>query len=57
MPAVILCHADIYGDELKIDFPRSAVIYLRHNASTPDNYLIRLNTPGGEISWQAWAGG
>lgn len=50
--AIALEDADIYGDELKIDFPRSAVIYLRHNSSTPDNYLISLNTPGGEISWQ-----
>ena len=43
--------ASVNENELRISYPRSAIVYLRHNSLTPDNYRIVLDTPGGEISW------
>ncbi len=43
--------ASVNENELRISYPRSAIVYLRHNSSTPENYRIVLDTPGGEISW------
>ena len=37
--------------ELTVNFPNSAVLYLRHNKNTPDVYKITINTPGGKISY------
>ena len=35
-----------------MEFPHSAVLYLRHNSRTPDAMTVRIKTPGGEISYQ-----
>ena len=37
---------------LTVEFPHSAVLYLRHNNRTPDAMTVRIKTPGGEISYQ-----
>ena len=37
---------------LTVEFPHSAVLYLRHNSRTPDAMTVRIKTPGGEISYQ-----
>ena len=37
---------------LTVEFPHSAVLYLRHNSRTPDAMAVRIKTPGGEISYQ-----
>ena len=37
---------------LIVEFPHSAVLYLRHNSRTPDAMTVRIKTPGGEISYQ-----
>ncbi len=36
---------------LVVRFPSSAVLYLRHRKTTPDRLTIRLETPGGNISY------
>jgi len=43
--------AYIIKDRIKISYPRSALIYLRHNSETPDYMKVCLDTPGGEVSW------
>ena len=35
-----------------MEFPHSAVLYLRYNSRTPDAMTVRIKTPGGEISYQ-----
>ncbi|MCM1303865.1 MAG: hypothetical protein NC305_09665 [Lachnospiraceae bacterium] len=36
---------------LHVNFPRSAVLYLRHNKNTPDVLAICIHTPGGSVSY------
>ena len=36
---------------LEVNFPHSAVLYLRHTRNTPDELTIKVNTPGGSISY------
>lgn len=36
---------------LDVNFPRSAVLYLRHNKNTPDILTICIHTPGGSVSY------
>lgn len=36
---------------LKVYFPQSAILYLRHNSDTPDVMQISINTPGGSVSY------
>lgn len=35
-----------------VRFPESAVLYLRHTKNTPDKLTIRLETPGGNVSYE-----
>ncbi len=44
-------HAEVTSSSIRIAYPRSALIYLRTNANTPDEMMIQLDTPGGEIAW------
>ncbi len=37
---------------LILEYPHSAVLYLRHNNDTPDNMTVIIKTPGGEISYK-----
>lgn len=41
----------ITGNVLEVNFPRSAILYLRHNANTPDAMVIKINTPGGTVMY------
>jgi len=36
---------------LRVNFPQSAVLYLRYNENTPDVLRIYINTPGGSVSY------
>lgn len=36
---------------LNVNFPQSAVLYLRHNKNTPDTLTICIHTPGGSVSY------
>ena len=49
--AIAFEDSEIDGNTLNISYPRSALIYLRHNSSTPNVMKINLNTPGGSVSW------
>ena len=37
---------------LEIDFPDSAVLFLRHNKNTPDSMEVQINTKGGSVSYK-----
>jgi hypothetical protein len=36
---------------LNVNFPKSAVLYLRHDRNTPDVLAIHIHTPGGNVSY------
>ncbi len=36
---------------LTVNFPESAVMYLRHNSRTPDEMQIRIRTRGGDVAY------
>ena len=36
---------------LIVRFPQSAILYLRHTKNTPDSLTIRIETPGGHLSY------
>ncbi|MCI9079661.1 MAG: hypothetical protein HFH68_12210 [Lachnospiraceae bacterium] len=38
--------------KLVLEYPHSAILYLRHNSNTPDNMEITIKTPGGEVSYK-----
>lgn len=38
-------------DSLTLNFPHSAILYLRHTSGTPSQFTITINTPGGQISY------
>lgn len=37
---------------LNVNFPQSAVLYLRHNENTPDVLTLSIHTPGGDASYK-----
>lgn len=37
------------GDQLVVDFPRTAVLFLRHTRNTPDEMKIKIQTTGGSV--------
>ena len=39
------------GSVLTVTFPHSAVLFLRHRATTPDRMRIRMATPGGTVEY------
>ena len=39
------------GNHLIVTFPRSAVLQLRSNRETPDEFVIEIVTPGGSVSY------
>ncbi|MDY5021107.1 MAG: hypothetical protein SPE99_01765 [Blautia sp.] len=49
---IALDAGEIVKGILTVEFPHSAVLYLRHNTRTPDAMTVRIKTPGGEISYQ-----
>lgn len=48
---IALDGGEIRGNVLHVAFPHSAVLYLRHNASTPDKLKIHMDTPGGSLGY------
>ncbi len=44
--------AAVEGNRLVVDFPRSAVIFLRHTKNTPDEMETMIRTPGGNVSYK-----
>ena len=49
---IALDAGEVVQGALIVEFPHSAVLYLRHNSRTPDAMTVRIKTPGGEISYQ-----
>ena len=45
---IALEHAVKKDDTYEIDFPDSAVLYLRHTKNTPDRLFMKINFPNGE---------
>lgn len=46
---IALDQGEIIQNVLKVEIPRSAVIFLRSNRSTPDKMVIEMTTPGGTV--------
>lgn len=38
--------------KLVLEYPYSAILYLRHNSMTPDEMEITIKTPGGEVAYK-----
>lgn len=49
---IALDAGDVVQGTITVEFPHSAVLYLRHNSRTPDAMTVRIKTPGGEVSYQ-----
>ena len=48
---IALDEGQINGNVLTVTLPHSAMLYLRHHASTPDTLKIRMVTPGGTVEY------
>lgn len=48
---IALDEGQINGNVLTVTLPHSAVLFLRHHASTPDTLKIRMVTPGGTVEF------
>ena len=48
---IALDEGEIKGNVLTVTLPHSAVLFLRHHASTPDTLKIRMVTPGGTVEY------
>ncbi len=49
---IALDEGTIKGNILTVTLPHSAVLFLRHHASTPDTLKIRMVTPGGTVEYE-----
>ena len=51
---IALRHAQYDGDQgtLRLKFPNTAVVYLRHNATTPDYTTIHIEVPGDSCEYK-----
>ena len=49
---IALEDCELSEDELTVTFPHSAVLYLRHTRSTPDSMIMKIRTPGGNVSYE-----
>ena len=49
---IALDAGEVVQETLTVEFPNSAILYLRHNSRTPDAMTVRIKTPGGEVSYQ-----
>jgi len=47
-----LKNGELENGILNVNFPNSAIIYLRKGEKTPDIMQIRVHTPGGEVSYE-----
>ena len=48
---IALDEGEIKGNVLIVTLPHSAVLFLRHNASTPDKLRIKMITLGGDVEY------
>lgn len=48
---IALDNGKIEGDTLTVEFPNSAVLFLRCDAKTPDEMKLCLKTPGGNVTY------
>ena len=48
---IALKDSSLSNGVLNVNFPQSAVLYLRHNRNTPDVLTICIHTPGGSVSY------
>ena len=48
---IALDEGTVKGNILTVTMPHSAVLFLRHHASTPDTLKIRMITPGGTMEY------
>lgn len=48
---IALDEGEIVGNILTVTLPHSAILFLRHHASTPDTLKIRMVTPGGTVEY------
>lgn len=48
---IALKNSEILNHTLRVKFPESAILYLRHDATTPDVFEIIIQTPNGSISY------
>ncbi|MBQ3545563.1 MAG: hypothetical protein IJA34_11370 [Lachnospiraceae bacterium] len=48
---IALKHSMLKDYILEVEFPESALIYLRHNKNTPDTMKIKISTPGGKVCY------
>lgn len=48
---IALDEGTINGNILTVTLPHSAVLFLRHHASTPDTLKIKMVTPGGTVEY------
>ena len=49
---VALHHGEVKSHILTLDFPNSAVIYLRHTSKTPEFMTVKIKTPGTKAEYQ-----
>ncbi len=48
---IALDEGTVNGNILTVTLPHSAVLFLRHHASTPETLKIRMVTPGGTVEY------
>ena len=48
---IALDQGEVLNEMLIVDFPNSAVLYLRCNRKTPERYRYRIQTPGGSVEY------
>ena len=46
---IALDQGEIIENTLKVEIPRSAILFLRSTGSTPDKMRIEITTPGGAV--------
>lgn len=46
---IALDQGEITGNQLKVEIPHSAVLFLRCKDTTPDKMMIEMKTPGGTV--------
>lgn len=48
---IALDEGELDTNVLRVCFPNSAVLFLRHTAATPDHLRTEIETPGGNVSY------
>ena len=43
---------EIIGNKLKVKIPQAGILFLRSNKNTPDQLMIEMETPGGNVSFE-----